>query len=360
VGPSFSPLAEALDLGSSGYSPWIVAGAVRLGTMGPFGPAAALLHWFTGVRMSPATLRRLTLAAGTTVRQIERDFSAAVRTTGGVAEAVADVPRQLSIDGSMVHLRTEGWREAKLLAIGNRGAEWPLTALSYAATLGTAAAFGNEALGELGRRGIPQASDVVTVNDGAEWIQGFVDLHCPQAHRVLDFAHAAGYLATAATATFGEGTDAGAAWFRGQRRELRDGDPEAVLAALAVLPASEARDTALDYLTARRTQIAYRDFRARGWPIGSGCVESGHKGVIQGRLKGRGMRWARPVAEGLIALRIVNANDRWTTTWAQVGPRQRADHRARTAARRTIRRAQAPSWRPRWPGWTRCGPFLPI
>ena len=63
-GAELSPLAEALDLGSSGYSPWIVAGAVRLGTMGPFGPAAALLHWFTGVRMSPATLRRLTLAYG--------------------------------------------------------------------------------------------------------------------------------------------------------------------------------------------------------------------------------------------------------------------------------------------------------
>ncbi|MDQ3655208.1 MAG: hypothetical protein M3457_09025 [Chloroflexota bacterium] len=318
-------------------------GAVRLGTAGPFAPAARLLQWFTGVVMSPATLRRLTLAAGTTMRQLELDFTATVRDTGGVVADVADVPLHLSLDGSMVALVDEGWREVKLAAIGDRAGTGPLTDLTYAATLGSADAFGDEALGELGRRGVPQATDVVTVNEGAEWIQGFVDLHCPQAHRVLDVAHAAGYLAAAATATFGEGTDAATAWFQTQRRELRDGDPDLVLAALGALPAGETRDTARGYLTARRMQIADRAFRARGWPIGSGCVESGHKGVVQGRLKGQGMRWTRPVAAGMIALRIVDANARWGMTWAQVGTRQRADHRAPTAARRTARRTRPPT-----------------
>ncbi len=309
---------------------------------GPFAPAAQLLHWFTGVTMSPATLRRLTIAAGTTVRQLEADVTATVRDTGRVATVVADVPLQLSIDGSMVALVDEGWREVKVAAIGRRAGTRPLTGLTYAATLGSARVFEDEALGELARRGIPQATDVVTVNDGAEWIQGFVDLHCPQAHRVLDFAHAAGYLAEAATATFGEGAAAANAWFQSQRRELRDGDPDTVLAALGALPEGDARDTAIGYLTARRAQIAYREFRAWGWPIGSGCVESGHKGLVQSRLKGRGMRWRRHTAEGLIALRVVDANARWAATWTQLGARQRADHRARTAARRAARRARPP------------------
>ncbi len=30
--------------------------------------------------------------------------------------------------------------------------------------------------------------------DGALWLQGFVDLHCPEAIRILDFPHAVGYL----------------------------------------------------------------------------------------------------------------------------------------------------------------------
>lgn len=333
MGPSFSPLAEALDLGPSGYSPWLVDGAARLGAHDAFAPAAALLAHFTGVTMSAATLRRQTVATGTTMRQLELDGVAAAWTGADRPDPPAPEPLQVSIDGSMVHLRDEGWREVKVAAIGERRPDAPLTALSYTATLGDAATFGHEALGELTRRGVPAATDVVAVNDGASWIQEVLDLHCPQAGRVLDFAHAAGYLAPAAQAAFGEGTDAALAWFGTQRHELRHGDPDRVLAALGELPMSAERTTAQAYLTARRTQIAYQDFVARGWPIGSGCVESAHKGIVQARLKGRGMRWSRPVAAGMLALRVVTANDRWDAMRAQVGSHQRAAQQARTAAR---------------------------
>jgi hypothetical protein len=311
---------------------------VRLGADRPFAPAAALLHHFTGVAMPPATMRRLTVVAGTAMRQLELAVTAAAWADDApVAAAAADVPLQLSVDGSMVPL-TDGWHEVKLAAIGERAGDG-LTGLTYTATLGTADAFGHEVLGELARRAVSEATDVVAVNDGAEWIQGVLDLHCPQAGRVLDFAHAAGYLAQAATATYGEGTDAARAWFHAQRHELRHGDPDAVLAALGALPAGEGRDTAVGYLTARRDQIAYRAFAARGWPIGSGCVESAHKGIVQARLKGRGMRWSRPVAAGMLALRVVDANGRWEATWPQVTAHQRAAQRSRAATRRAARRS---------------------
>lgn len=339
MAPSFSPLAEALDLGASRYSPGIVDSAVRLGTAGAFAPAAELLQHFTGVTMSPSTLRRLTLDAGAAVRQLELAFAAAPL----LAEPPADVPLPLSVDGSMVPLQ-DGWHEVKLMAIGERRADGGVGALSYAATLGSAEAFQAEAFGEVMRRGVPVAPDVVSVNDGAEWIQGLVDLHCPQAHRVLDFAHAAGYLGQAAAEAFGEETPAGTAWFRAQREALRQEVPATVLGAVRALPAGEARDRADRYLTARQDQIAYRDFLARGWPIGSGCVESAHKGIVQARLKQRGMRWSRPGAEGVLALRIAQANDRWDEQWAAVGAYQRATRRTRTAHRRAARcQSVAPS-----------------
>ncbi len=341
MAPSFSPLAEALDLGASGYSPWIVESAVRVGADRAFVPAAQLLQHFTGVTMHPSTVRRLTIAAGTTMQQLELDEIAAIP-VGGDDAVDAEVPLQVSVDGSMVALVGEGWREVKMVAIGERAEDGPLTTLSSAATLGTADAFGDEAVGEVVRRGVPQARDVVTVNDGAEWIQGFVDRHCPQAVRILDFAHAAEYLATAAKAPYGEGTDAAQTWFASQRHTLRHGDPEAVLTALAALPPSAARADAVRYLTVRRAQIAYRDFTARGWPIGSGCVESAHKGIVQARLKQRGMRWSRLVAEGMLALRITDANNRWATTWTRVTTHQRAAHQARTTTRRAARRPQPP------------------
>lgn len=320
--------------------------AVRLGGEATFRTAARLLTHFTGVAMSAATVRRLTEATGATLRQLDMAVTETVRATGTVPDPPPDVPVQLSIDGSLVHLRAEGWREVKLLAIGERTLDGTaLTALSYAATLGSAAQFGDEIVGELGRRGVPHATDLVTVNDGAVWIQELLDLQCPQAHRVLDFAHAAEYLAAAAKATWADPASV-EVWFTTQRHELLTGDPDRVLAALGALPAGGDRDTALGYLASRRGQIAYRDFTAQGWPIGSGCVESAHQHVVQDRLKGRGMRWSRPGAEAMLALRIVTANDRWDQTWAGVGPAQRADRHRRTAQRRHARHARTRVPRP--------------
>ena len=39
-GAELPPLADALDLGPSRHSSWIVEGAVRLGTAGPFAPTS--------------------------------------------------------------------------------------------------------------------------------------------------------------------------------------------------------------------------------------------------------------------------------------------------------------------------------
>lgn len=102
--------------------------------------------------------------------------------------------------------------------------------------MGSAEQLGDEALGELGRRGVPPATDLVAVNEGALWIQGLLHLYCPQAKRVLDFAHAAEYLADAASATWPDPA-AVATWFTAQRQELVTGDPETVLAALEQLSA---------------------------------------------------------------------------------------------------------------------------
>ena len=39
-----------------------------------------------------------------------------------------------------------------------------------------------------------RAKEVAAVQDGADWLQGFVESHRHDAVRILDFAHAAGYL----------------------------------------------------------------------------------------------------------------------------------------------------------------------
>lgn len=248
-------------------------------------------------------------------------------------------PLQLSVDGSMVPMVHGEWREVRLLTIGtltpDPTPDTPASfgAPSYVATLGRADDFAHEALGEVVRRGLDQAAQVVAVSDGAPWIQGFVDLHCPQALRILDFAHAASYVAQAASEAFGFDSAPMHAWFAAQRHALRHGEPESVLAALTALPDGEARDTALRYLGERRAMIAYRAFAAAGWPLGSGCVESAHKHVVQARLKSSGMHWTPEGVIPMLALRTTLANDRWETTWPRLGPHRRARQRAARPAR---------------------------
>ncbi len=82
--------------------------------------------------------------------------------------------------------------------------------------------------------------------------------------------------------------------------------------------AARAQATSFGYLAKRWDQIQYATFRAAGYPIGSGCVESANKLVVEARLKGPGMHWARSHVTPLVALRAALCSERWDATWPQI------------------------------------------
>lgn len=344
-------------------TPGLAESLVRLGTWLPFAPAAAMLAHFTRVEVSEATARRVTERAGAayeavqtaTVEALERDLPVA---------ATGPAVQQVSVDGVMVPLRgRDDWAEAKTLAIGtvqapvrNREGEWEVrtTDLTYFARLTDHATFARLALVETQRRGVETAGTVCGVVDGAEWAQRFLDYHRPEAVRILDWAHAAAYVAQAGQAVFGEGTALAAQWIATQLDDLLHGDPEVVLGKLRGLrdevgveagagrqPVLETVSASLAYLEQRREQIRYAAFTAQGYPIGSGAVESGNKVLVEARLKGPGMHWARGHVNPMLALRGVARNDRWEEAWPQITAQFRQEARARAAARRAQRRAAA-------------------
>jgi hypothetical protein len=331
---------------------------VRLGAWLPFARAAEFAELFTGTAVSAATARRLTEAAGAAYEAVQ---------TAAVAHLERDSPpappgpavQQVSVDGAMVPLRGRGeWAEVKTLALGTvapapagagpaGAAEARATDLSYFSRLADQAAFCRLATAETHRRGTETAGVVCGVADGAEWCQQFLDVHRPDAVRILDFAHAAGYLAQLADAAYGEGTPGAGAWLDAQRHALRhDDSPAAVLAAAAAVrdglrargapaEALAVAATAVAYLEKRRDQLRYARFQRLGYPLGSGIVESANKLVVEARLKGAGMHWARAHVNPLLALRGAACSDRWGEAWPQL-----AHHlRTRRPARATHRRA---------------------
>ncbi len=96
--------------------------------------------------------------------------------------------------GSGLRVRTVAIGEVKeeLTVQGQR--EVHTCHLSYFSRMRDAVTFGDVAQVEMHRRGVSQAKAVCAVADGADWIQDFVDLHRPDAVRILDFPHAAEHL----------------------------------------------------------------------------------------------------------------------------------------------------------------------
>ena len=166
---------------------------------------------------------------------------------------------------------------------------------------------------------------VALVSDGAEWIQGFGDFHCPGAVRILDFPHAAGYLGEIGRGLFGEASSMADEWQREQRHRLKHEGASPVLEDIRVLVQGRETDLSkpLAYLEKREAQMRYPVLRAQGWPIGSGTVESGNKLMVEARLKGGGMHWARPHVNPMLGLRNIVCSDRWAGEWPRIAERLR-------------------------------------
>ena len=69
------------------------------------------------------------------------------------------------------------------------------------------------------------------------------------------------------------------------------------------------------YLSNRLDCLDYPGALKLGLPIGSGMIESGHRHVLQARLKKAGTAWLRDNADSIAHLRVLRANGKWSSLW---------------------------------------------
>jgi hypothetical protein len=371
VGPGFFPLDDELGLLPGTLTPRLQEGLVRLSTWLPsFAKAAAELAWFTGGRVARDTARRITEAAGAAAVTVQ---AAAVEQLYQDYVAAPPGPEQLvfHVDGAMIPLVTGEWAEVRTLAVGEVGppverdgkVEITSEHLSYFSRLTDSATFGHAAWGELHRRGLETSQRVGVVVDGADWCQTLLDLHAPEAVRILDFAHAAEYVCAMGQTAGADGPLLSSTAITQLLHDLKHAGPAEVLPTLQALvvaqPEREELAKQYAYLEKRTAQLQYPAFQAAGWPIGSGSVESANKLVVEDRLKGSGMHWARANVNPLLALRNAVCNDRWEEVWGQI----EAEQRRQVAVRRQQRWAQRtpePVVAPVAPLFPAPGPPLPV
>ena len=268
--------------------------------------------------------------AEATVKPPEQDEVVTVREMSPPAGEVMAI----SMDGAMVNIRGEGWKEVKTVSVSvvqtdideeTGETEVRLTDHSYRAGLWEAKEFAKQQWAEGCQRGLERAEQVVSVNDGALWIWLIVQMCWAPCVEILDWWHVVEKLWEVAALLFAEEQNATAAWVDKQKSHLYNSRTSSVIHAIRELsprgqPVPEKVRLVVGYIFNHRRRLRYKQFRQAGYPIGSGTVESACKLVMQTRMKQAGMRWSRDGAQAMLALRSVLLSDRWDDVWASFRP----------------------------------------
>jgi hypothetical protein len=313
------PVDRAWGVESGSLSPGAKALGVDLACALPFREAREWLARMGRVEIGLSTLWRVTQQAGAervATRQAEQEGR---KTRKGAAAFLLRLQKAggegrwaLAVDGLFLRIGRQ-WKEVKVAAVGrlNEKGEWKKGQTSYTASRQGADVFRQQVVGHALSRGVTRKTALVTVSDGAAWIEALWTRHFPQAVRVCDWWHAVQYLWQGSQAIYGEGTEMNeplvktltALLWKGDVKGVKEGlEAERKAHPIRNVERKEAYRKAQGYLERHQDAMRYADYRQDHWPIGSGPAEATCK-MIQARMKRSGMNWSEKGAEHLLFLR---------------------------------------------------------
>lgn len=219
--------------------------------------------------------------------------------------------------------RTLRWQEARLCFVRQAQQVTPI----FYATMGDVERAGSLLYRAALRVGLGSKTKVHGLGDGAKWIElQMRRVFCENINYLVDFYHVSEYLAAAAEQSW---TSEKEKWRREKQDLLKQNKYESVLENIRLrLPLNweekqdneeRMEDTPTEkcykYLNNRKSCLNYKDAIDNNLPIGSGEIESGHRHIIQKRLKIAGAWWKTQTAEIMLALRVLRANNDWNDYW---------------------------------------------
>lgn len=318
----------------------------RQGLLGKsFAQAAEAISDALGCAMNRESVRQMTQEWGAKVemkRQEIVEHLFAMDSPAPVMPTLSNpIEKQASIstDGGMILIRQEGWKEVKLVAISSvrpktaserseakgsrRYAPWEPQMMieqhSYQAGLWEADTAGQHQYVEALRRGVPECFKVSAVADGAAWIERITTENFPDAVQIVDWFHGAEKMWFIGKHYYPDPAQR-EVWVNRQLDALWQGRTHSVITALSQLPPAtdDQVHSALGYVERQRERMAYHRYRVAGYPIGSGCVESGINTVVHHRLKTQGRGWERHNAQSMLAALSELHSGRFMLAWHSV------------------------------------------
>jgi hypothetical protein len=177
--------------------------------------------------------------------------------------------------------------------------------------------------------GMLSCPEVIFISDGGIWCSTVAELYFKDAIRILDWYHLTQHVWAAGRKLYPQDQKAAKRWVHDCLDDLHDGGGRGLLAHLERCHTArrggelEPLEELMDYVSPRLGITDYVNYRAKGYVIGSGMIESTCKQVVGQRLKGAGMKWSEPGAIAMAALVAQKLNGTWDPFWAG-RPLQRA------------------------------------
>ncbi len=328
VGQGFFPLDKQWQLDASVYTRALACQMVWLSGLLPYEQCEAVFQQIGERWVSASSIWRQTQKHGERLQiyvEQQREQVSVERIQLPDAKYDHDQRKGVSMDGGMVNILGEGWRELKVgtvFDVETRLERNPQTQdldemahgvnVHYTAVLGSKDAF-KPALWALAvQQDLPIARNRSVVADGALWIWDLAEDICPDGQQVVDWFHAVEHLSDAAHALYPNPDDATnrKRWLKTYKDHLYMGRIHKIIAALHKRGHA---DLAL-YFERHHRRMQYLEFREGGLPIGSGTVESGVKQFKQ-RLSGTGMRWHPDNVNRMLVIRSTVLGNEFYHLW---------------------------------------------
>lgn len=334
-----------LHLQAAALSPAAEEVTCLAGVQAPFAEASQkTLLRLAGLRVSESTVERTTEAAG----QRLADARQAGQTLGPPTpwawhkDADGQTVAYVSVDATGVGQQGPGGVEAdgRMVNVAvlynpvpEDRAQWanptaarcPAWQARYLAGLEDRVALGGELRRQGAQVGMDHAQRWVGLSDGGNGLEDFLRSTFPRVEAViLDFYHAAEHLGNLAKAWHPGDAAAATALQEQWCHQLKHVGGVALLQTLRELPltgrsraARQVYAEEVGYFENQVHRMDYPQYRAKGWQIGSGPVESACKRVVGQRLKGAGMRWGADGANAVSHLRalFLSETGQWEAFW---------------------------------------------
>ena len=334
-GESARPMKDTLGVEGEQYSESVQRALVDFGSEKSFARAALSFHEHYGWQVGRTTLRNRTLEAAQEaetyidlrLQEATRPYGQGVTASPGVDTMVMELDgceirtgvymtaAEAGVSDREAHerVRVETWRDVRTgLA---RPLESPERLVvcrldSYDEVL-------EQLFGVACLQGLTPLSQVVVPGDGAKGLREAVLVTFPGAQYILDQPHLKSHLYDTATALELEGS-ARHAWVSAHLNRFWAAEVDQVLATWQACyednPNERLRQL-IDHVTRFEDSVDYGAYHERGWPLGSGEIESAHRYVPQERLKIAGACWSPDNVHPMVALRVVRANGWWDAFW---------------------------------------------